>query len=175
MESSSTALRMVTKIKKYLTTIIIFIFFIGWADGQVNRVGPARPRAVASASAGCTLTGTYRIDAGDSDRLYSVVRKATSTVPFGDQQQFFMDLSTRLTPPDMIAVECRGQYVTVGSSRANKITYLADGRNRRERLPGGGLVNSKVTLAESSLTFVSVGNVEDNVNVAFELLGKGRL
>lgn len=109
-----------------------------------------------------------------SDRLYSVVKNAKSTVPFREQQQFFMDLSTRLTPPDMLAIECRGKYVTVGSSRANKITYLADGKNRRERLPNGGFVTSKVTLSKSSLTFVSIGHAEDNVNVAFESGDNGR-
>ena len=47
----------------------------------------------------CPLAGAYRIDVDSSDKLYSVVRGATSKVPFGDQQRFFMDLSTRLTPP----------------------------------------------------------------------------
>lgn len=120
------------------------------------------------------LNGTYRVDVVHSDRLYSAVKSARSTVPFTEQQQFFMDLSTRLTPPDMLAIECKGDYVSVGSSRAGKITYLADGKNRRERLPNGGIVNSKVTLGNDSLTFISVGKIEDNVNVAFESLDDGR-
>jgi len=144
------------KVKRFLTTIAVIVFACVFVGAQTN-VPPS-----------CALHGTYRVDVASSDRLYSVVRSATSTVPFGDQQQFFMDLTTRLTPPDMLAIECRGKYVSVGSSRASKITYLADGRNRRERTPDGGFVNSKVTLAERSLTFVSAGKVEDNVNVAFE-------
>ena len=161
------------KIKTYLTAVAVLLFIGGSADAQVDS-RRARPRSAAASQEPCALNGTYRVDAANSDQLYSVVKNVASTVPFGDQQQFFMDLSTRLTPPDMLAIECRGKYVSVGSSRASKITYLADGRNRRERLADGGFVNSKVTLSNHSLTFVSVGNVEDNVNVAFESLDDGR-
>ena len=101
-------------------------------------------RARSSSSSQCQLNGTYRIDVAASDKLYTVVKNAKSTVPFAEQQRFFMDLSTRLTPPDMLGIECKGDRVTVGSSRANKITYLADGRTRRERVSDGSIVNSKV-------------------------------
>ena len=161
------------KILIYLTTLVVLLSSLASAHAQ-TKGRASRPRAVAPSDQTCRLNGTYRVDVVNSDRLYSVVKSATSTVPFGEQQQFFMDLSTRLTPPDMLSIECRGQYVSVGSSRANKLTYLADGRNRRERRPGGGVVNSKVTLGGSSLTFVSVGSVEDNVNVAFESTDGGR-
>src|SRR5688500_12297989 len=165
------------KIKvKHFSIIAGLLCFLGSANAQ----GPSRmrvspqTRAAATSTDQCVLNGTYRIDVEESDRLYSVVKNARSSVPFAEQQQFFMDLSTRLTPPDMLAIECRGKRVTVGSSRASKITYLADGKSRREQLPHGSIVNSKITLASDSLTFVSVGNIEDNVNVAFEPLEGGR-
>ncbi|HVF30805.1 MAG TPA: hypothetical protein VNA22_07540 [Pyrinomonadaceae bacterium] len=161
------------RIKNHLTAVTFLFLFISWTGGQSDPRRPARSRTVQGADQTCVLNGTYRVDAANSDQLYSVVRDATSNVPFGDQQQFFMDLSTRLTPPDMLAIECRGQYVTVGSSRANKITYLADGKNRRERLADGGVVNSNVKLSSRSLTFLSTGRAEDNVNVTFESIEDG--
>ncbi len=85
-----------------------------------------------------------------------------------------MDLSTRLTPPDLLAIECNGDRVSVGSSRSPRMTYLADGRLRRERTPSGTFVNSRVELNGDSLTFVSQGKAEDNVNVAFRLVDGGR-
>ncbi|HEX2639840.1 MAG TPA: nuclear transport factor 2 family protein, partial [Pyrinomonadaceae bacterium] len=109
------------------------------------------------------------------DKLYSVVRGATSSVPFGDQQQFFMDLSVRLTPPDVIAIECRGKRVTVGSSRAAKAEFMADGRTRQERLPSGDIINSRIVLDRKALTFTSTGRADDRVNVAFQSLNDGRL
>ena len=161
------------KIKKYLTIFAVLLSFVASGEAQTSGSRASRPRAV-SGTQTCTLNGTFRVDVNNSDRLYSVVKNATSTVPFGDQQQFFLDLSTRLTPPDILAIECRGQYVTVGSSRANKVTYLADGKNRRERSPDGSIVNSNVTLARQSLTFISTGRAEDNVNVRFDSLDNGR-
>src|SRR5687768_9024828 len=103
------------RIINYLTLIVVFLSLLGSAGAQVERRGASRPRALPASDSSCGLNGTYRVDAATGDRLYSIVKNATSTVPFGDQQQFFLDLSTRLTPPDMLAIECRGQYVTVGS------------------------------------------------------------
>ena len=160
---------MAKKIINYLTTIAVILFALVFAYPQADSRG-SRARQVATADGPCVLNGTYRIDVTNSDRLYSVVRNAQSTVPFGDQQQFFLDLTTRLTPPDMLAIECRGRQVSVGSSRASRISYYADGKNRRERSADGTIVNSKITLTRGSLTFVSAGRVEDNVNVAFESL-----
>jgi hypothetical protein len=162
------------KARSYLTIAALVLVSIGSAFSQGRqRVNP-QTRLSSLPSAPCVMNGTYRVDVAGSDRLYSVVKSARSTVPFTEQQRFFMDLSTRLTPPDMLAIECKGSYVSVGSSRAGKITYLADGKNRSERMPDGGVVNSKVTLRRNSLTFVSVGKTEDNVNVAFESLDDGK-
>jgi hypothetical protein len=121
----------------------------------------------------CSFAGTFRINVSESDKLYSVVKDATSTVPFGDQQRFFIDLTTRLTPPDIVAIECNGKQVSVGSSRAAKVTYLADGRMRRERGASGNFVNSRIERRNDSLRFISTGNVDDNVNVAFESIKGG--
>jgi ketosteroid isomerase-like protein len=160
---------------KKLWMIVAFApFLFGSVEAQTNPSRAARLRSAPASRDRCTLNGTYRVDPANSDRLYSVVRNAQSTVPFGDQQQFFIDLTTRLTPPDLLGIECIGRQVSVGSSRANKITYLADGKTRRETGTDGSLVNSRITLAGDALTFVSTGRAEDNVNIAFEALEGGR-
>src|SRR5688500_14309634 len=144
-----------SKIKTAIT-VISMALAAGFAAAQTSRqrIAPAGP---AVSVRPCLLTGSYRIDVVDSDKLYSVVKDATSTVPFSQQQRFFMDLSTRLTPPDLLAIECHGDRVSVGSSRSPRMTYLADGRLRRERTPSGTFVNSRVELNGDSLTFVSQG------------------
>jgi ketosteroid isomerase-like protein len=148
--------------KSIWSKIFLFLTILGgasFAGGQVQQ---------------CPLAGTYRIDIESSDKLYSVVRGATSRVPFGEQQQFFMDLSTRLTPPDIIAIECRGQRVSIASSRASRITFTADGITRREARPGGTHVNSRVELRSDALVFTSSGKADDTVNVSFEAVDNGR-
>jgi hypothetical protein len=134
---------------------------------------PAQGARYAAGGRDCQLTGVYRVDPSASDRLYSVVQEAVSRVPANEQKQFFTDLSTRLTPPDLLAIECRGQNVSVGSSRAQKLTFLADGKTRRDRGPGGSFVNSSVRLTGDTLAFTSSGRAEDSVNVSFVSLAGG--
>src|SRR5688500_11064864 len=154
------------KIKvKHFSIIAGLLCFLGSANAQ----GPSRmrvspqTRAAAASTDQCVLNGTYRIDVEESDRLYSVVKNARSSVPFAEQQQFFMDLSTRLTPPDMLAIECNGKHVSVGSSRARKLTFLADGLSREELRPGGKRVDARVTMSPDTLVFTSSGNEEDEI------------
>jgi len=149
----------------------LFLIFLWTIVAPAN--AQTAPYGSRAGRASCSFAGTYRINVPDSDKLYSVVRDATSTVPFGEQQRFFMDLSTRLTPPDIVAIECSGSQVSVASSRAAKLTYLADGRTRRERGASGNFVNSRIEMNSDSLAFISTGNVDDNVNVTFRALDGG--
>ena len=139
---------------------------------QTSRKRVAAANNVSNAS--CALTGTYRIDVAESDKLYSVVKGATSKVPFGEQQQFFMDLSVRLTPPDILAIECRSGKVSIGSSRAPRVTFIADGKMRNERISDGSVIRSRIGLENDTLTFTSNGKAEDNINVTFTAVDNGK-
>lgn len=156
------------KSMRQVTILTALFLSLVWADTSFGQ--PTRR----TSSGGCQLAGSYRIDVENSDMLYSAVRGATGRVPFQDQQQFFMDLSVRLTPPDLLAIECSGNRVTVGSSRAERVTFLADGRLRQERSPGGTLVSSRISLSPDTLTFVSSGRDDDRLNVVFRSLDRGR-
>lgn len=120
------------------------------------------------------LDGVYRIDIGASDRLYTVVAGASSNLPFGEQQRFFIDLAVRLTPPDLLAIERRGASVTIGSSRAPRVTLTADGVARTERAADGRVVRSRVALEGERLVFTSSGRTEDNFSVIFTPFDNGR-
>jgi ketosteroid isomerase-like protein len=120
------------------------------------------------------LTGVYRIDIGASDKLYSVVAGASSKVPFRDQQRFFIDLAVRFTPPDLLAIEQRGKQVSLGSSRAAKMTFLADGIPRTTRAAGGHAVRVRFAVEQNKLVFTSSGKTEDNFSIVFESIDDGR-
>jgi ketosteroid isomerase-like protein len=79
------------------------------------------------------LTGVYRLNTELSDRLYSVVSSASSSLPFAEQQRFFIDLTERMTPPDQLALRRRGRTIEIASSRAPRTAFVADGRERVER------------------------------------------
>jgi hypothetical protein len=152
--------------------VILLISFCGINEGQTRRQSGLLNREVSTA-APCSLNGVYRINTAESDKLYSVVETATGKVPSGEQQKLFMDLSVRLTPPDILAIECRGNRVKVGSSRAQPVTFVADGVTRNQRTSDGDIVRSRIAFENENLTFKSSGKAEDNVNVTFTSLENG--
>src|SRR5918993_4902270 len=134
----------------------------------------ARARSIQRSS----LTGVYRIDIPASDKLYSVVAGASSKVPFSEQQRFFIDLAVRLTPPDLLAIEQRGTRVSLGSSRAPRMDFVADGVAHNTRARDGHLVRARFAVENAGgsqrLVFTSTGKAEDNFSVVFESLDNGR-
>lgn len=145
------------------------------ATTQTRRSVPASSSASPrSEAADAQLTGLYRIDPARSDKLYSVVAGATSNLPFGEQQKFFIDLTVRLTPPDLLAIERRGGRITLASSRAPRISFEADGLTHSEKSGGGQIVNTRATLRANSLSVSVSGGNADKFSVAFEPLEDGR-
>lgn len=142
------------------------------AQSQQRRARPpAGSRVAASASA---MTGVYRIDIPGSDKLYTVVAGASSNLPFREQQRFFIDLAVRLTPPDLLAIERRGRRITIGSSRAPRFTFEADGITRTENAADGHVVRSRAVLDGDTLMFTSDGRTDDNFSVTFASVDNGR-
>ena len=139
---------------------------------------PQQPVSRARSIQRSTLTGVYRIDIPASDKLYSVVAGASSKVPFSEQQRFFIDLAVRLTPPDLLAIEQRGTRVSLGSSRAPRMDFVADGVAHNTRARAGHLVRARFAVENAGgsqrLVFTSTGKAEDNFSVVFESLDDGR-
>ena len=125
-----------------------------------------------------SLNGVYRIDIPASDRLYSVVAGASSNIPFAEQQRFFIDLAVRLTPPDLLAIEQRGTQISLGSSRAPRMNFAADGVTHTLQAADGHIIHVRLSAdrAEGNerLVFTSNGNAEDNFSVTFESIDHGR-
>lgn len=124
------------------------------------------------------LNGVYRIDIPASDKLYSVVAGASSKVPFSEQQRFFIDLAVRLTPPDLLSIEQRGTRISLGSSRAPRMEFVADGIVHNTRASDGHLIRARLAVENDAgnhrLVFTSTGKTEDNFSVVFEPLDDGK-
>lgn len=120
------------------------------------------------------LTGVYRIDIAESDKLYSVVAGASSNVPFREQQRFFIDLAVRFTPPDLLAIEQHGKQISLGSSRSSRMTFLADGVTRNTRAADGHNIRVRFGTENGKLVFTSSGKTEDNFSIVFEPIDGGR-
>lgn len=161
-----------------ISLVILICFSAASAQDHVTQQAVSRARLAERSP----LSGVYRIDITNSDKLYSVVAGASSKIPFGEQQRFFIDLAVRLTPPDLLAIDQRGTRISLGSSRAPRMTFVADGVARSTRAADGHLVRVRFSVehpsgnsADSSrLVFTSSGRTEDNFSVTFEAIDDGK-
>ncbi|MDT5294140.1 MAG: hypothetical protein QOJ76_1020 [Acidobacteriota bacterium] len=130
---------------------------------QRQRGGPPASNAVAAES---RLNGVYRLNPERSDRLYSVVSSASSNVPFGDQQRFFIDLTARLTPPDQLAIRRQGRVIDIASSRAPRTTFSADGKDRVER-NAQGILRERAAVVGESFVLSSENSAGESYSATF--------
>lgn len=161
-------------IKSTVLAVLMILLALSISNAQTQQARRPSVSARATTNAESRLTGVYRIDPVSSDKLYSVVSKASSNVPFGEQQRFFIDLTIRLTPPDQLAIERRGNNVSIASSRAPRITFEADGATRTERSSDGREVRTRAVLYREQLMIRVSGAGEDDYSISFDSIDGGQ-
>jgi len=125
------------------------------------------------------LSGTYRLNAAQSDNVSEVVdRSITSfyrTSQGNQDDRVRRNLERRLSSPDMLAIEKRNTQVTIASSASPQVTFNADGTARTETTPNGRSI--KVT-AQTYYDGVALNYEGDRTNdfyVNFIPLSNGQL
>jgi len=101
------------------------------------------------------LTGTYKLDTSRSENTDQII---TETNVAGAQRQ---DLQTKLEAPDQLAIFVRGNEVTLASSKASPVTFMADGSERSESDANGRTIRLRATLKGQELTIASLGGDND--------------
>lgn len=112
------------------------------------------------------LTGTYQLDASRSESTADIL--ANSNVGASQKQ----DLETKLEAPEQVAIDIRGNQVSLASTKASPITFVADGREKTEQ-SGGRTVRVRATLRGEQLTVSSIGG-ETDYTVTFQSMDNGR-
>src|ERR1051325_5408764 len=120
------------------------------------------------------LTGTYRIAPSQSDDARRAVDDATRNLSLAERQRVYDSLLRRLDPPQMLAIDRRGNSVTIASTRAPQINFVADGREVVETAPGGRSVRVKASLSGDALTIVRTGERANDFTVTFDPSNDGR-
>ncbi|MBK8147002.1 MAG: hypothetical protein IPK58_02000 [Acidobacteria bacterium] len=114
-----------------------------------------------------SLTGTYQLDASRSEDTRDIVEN--SDVSDAERQ----DLENKLEAAEQIAIEIRGNQVTLASTRASAVTFTADGRTRVENSSGTN-VRVRALLGKQDLTISSLGGESDyTITFAIEDGGRG--
>ena len=120
------------------------------------------------------LTGTYRLNASRGDDVRRVVDNATRTLSAAERQRVYDSLLRRLDSPQMLAIDRRGNQVTIASTRAPQISFTADGREQVETTPGGRTVRVRADLSGDRLSITRTGERANDFTVTFEPSTNGR-
>lgn len=132
------------------------------AQGDIDYPGTNQTRTV-----NVGLSGTYRLDAARSERVDDIVADTN----LGDQQR--EDLKEKLIAPEEIAIDIRGNQVTLATTNAPAVTIIADGRDKTEQSPTGKTVRLRATLRGEALTVSSLGG-ETDYTITFTSVSGGQ-
>jgi hypothetical protein len=113
------------------------------------------------------LSGTYDLDRGRSENIDDVV---SDTNLGNDQQQ---DLKSKLEAPEQIAIDIRASQVTLATTNASRVTFVADGRDKVEKDSQGREIRLRATLTANVLTVASRGG-ESDYTITFTSVSNGR-
>jgi hypothetical protein len=131
-----------------------------------DQIGGTLPPAPRLSTPSNGLTGTYQLDTGRSESTADII---SNTNVAGAQRQ---DLESKLEAPEQIAIDIRGNQVTLASSKASPVTFTADGREKTEQ-SNGRTIRLKATLRGEELTITSLGG-ETDYAVTFVPIDGGR-
>jgi len=120
------------------------------------------------------LTGTFRLNSSRGDDVRRAVDEATRNLSLAERQRVYDALIRRLDPPQMLAIERRGNSVTIASTRAPQINFVADGREQVETTQGGRTVRVRADLSGDRLTINRTGERANDFTVTFEPSRDGR-
>lgn len=120
------------------------------------------------------LNGTFRLNSGRGDDVRTAVDNATRNLSLAERQRVYDSLLRRFDPPQMIAIERRGTSVTIASTRAPQISFVADGREQVESTPQGRSVRVRANFAGDALTITRTGERSNDFTVTFDPSSDGR-
>jgi hypothetical protein len=142
-----------------------------------RRTTPPRPQTTARTTqtpADTRLTGLYRLDFSRSDDPRAAAERVTTFLLPDEQSRVIESLTARLTSPDQIAIERRGQRISIGSTRAPRVNFEADGRTRTEQAEDGHTVTTRAALYGDQLMISSnSSNRDDGFSVNFDSIDNG--
>lgn len=123
---------------------------------------------------GNRLTGTYRVDVSRSDNARDAAERATRDLAPSERRRIIDAVSQRLEAPEQLALEVRGRNVTIASTRAPQISFVADGRERIETNAAGRTVRSHATVTGDQLVVDTSGDRGNDFSVTFDSIDSGR-
>jgi hypothetical protein len=123
---------------------------------------------------GNRLTGTYRVDTSRSDDARNAADRAMRDLAPSERRRLIDAVTPRLEAPPELALDIRGQNVTLASTRASQISFVADGRERVETNANNRTVRSRATLNGDQLMVSTTGDRGNDFSVTFDAIDNGQ-
>ncbi len=120
------------------------------------------------------LTGTFRLNTSRGDDVRRAIDNATRNLSSAERQRVYDSLLRRFDPPQMLAIDRRGNSVTIASTRAPQINFVADNRENVETTPRGRQVRVRASLSGDTLSITRTGERENDFTVSFDPSSDGR-
>jgi hypothetical protein len=120
------------------------------------------------------LTGTFRLNSTRGDDVRGAIDDATRSLSQAERQRVYDSLMRRFDPPQMIAIDRRGTSVTIASTRAPQISFVADGREQVENTQQGRSVRVRANFSGNALTITRTGERANDFTVTFDPSSDGR-
>ncbi len=121
------------------------------------------------------LTGTYRLNLNQSDNVNDIVDRSTVNYTVNQRERARTNLERRLSSPDMLAIEKRGNQVTIASSTSPQVTFAADGVARTETTNNGRSIKVTATTNYDGIALSYEGDRTNGFYVNFNQLSNGQL
>lgn len=120
------------------------------------------------------LTGTYRVDVARSDDARDAAERATRNMAPSERRRVLDAVTQRLEAPSELALDVRGRNVTIASTRAPQISFVADGRERVETSSTGMTIRSRATVSGDQLMVSTTGDRGNDFSVTFDSVDNGQ-
>ncbi|HLA09853.1 MAG TPA: hypothetical protein VJ023_04495 [Pyrinomonadaceae bacterium] len=143
---------------------------------NVNAQTTARRTTTSAAQRATRLTGTYRLNPLIGDNIQQAAERYTQSLPTNQRQTAFDDLVGMLESAEMLAIERRGNNISLASSTSPRLAFIADGVTRTERTPDGTSARVRASLVGDQLVIYHSGAGGNESTVTFDLIdAAGRL
>ncbi len=125
-------------------------------------------------NADARFTGTYRLNFNQSDNARTVADNATRYVNRNNRDRINANLVSRLTAPEMLAIERQGMRVMFASSVAPQVTLEVDNQEHLESYPNGRQSRVRASFSGDTLNIVSNGDRANDFTITLTSLDGGR-
>lgn len=120
------------------------------------------------------LTGTYRLDVSRSDDARAAAERASRNLAPSERRRVLDAVTQRLEAPSELALDVRGRNVTIASTRASQISFVADGREHIETNANGNTIRSRASVSGDQLMVSTTGDRGNDFSVTFDSVDNGQ-